>query len=339
MHIIPQLDLSGQTEDWQSEFNHLITSGHQLLEAVGLGSNTALLEQAAQAEKLFPVRAPWPLVRKIKPGDANDPILKQLLASGPELLDVAGYVADPLEETAATQTPGLIHKYHGRVLLTFASQCVTNCRYCFRRHFDYESNRLNQQKLRQISEYLASDTSIKEIILSGGDPLSVGNGQFQRFFDALEKVEHIDKVRIHTRVPAVIPARIDKEFVNILARSKHKIVVVVHVNHAQELDEHFDFAMQQLRQQGVTLLNQSVLLKGVNDSADALINLSERLFTAGVLPYYLHLLDQVSGAAHFYVSQKLATNLHKQMQSKLPGYLVPRLVREIAQEKSKTWIL
>jgi EF-P beta-lysylation protein EpmB len=290
------------------------------------------------AEQQFATRVPRGFAHRMQKGNLTDPLLLQVLASAEELLPVAGFVQDPLQEEKTNIQKGLVHKYSGRVLLTVTGVCAVNCRYCFRRHFPYQENNLGRAGWDGVLQYIADDSSIHEVILSGGDPLLASDSTLQGLIRALENIPHVHTLRIHSRVPVVLPERIQTQLCDMLAHSRLNIVVVLHVNHANELNDDVYEACARLRAVQCHLLNQSVLLKGVNDSDDALVALSERLFVFGILPYYLHLLDKVQGAAHFEVEEPQAKQLFQALQQRLPGYLVPRLVREIAGEKSKTWM-
>ncbi len=302
-----------------------IRSAADLRAAVGLPA-------APETATDFPVLAPWPLVQRIRGGDPSDPILLQLLSTPEELLPAAGYDDDPLQEAAASPQPGLIHKYQGRCLLIVTAACALHCRYCFRRNFPYSDHA--QGRLQQAFAHLAEQTEIHEVILSGGDPLSLDDARLSGIIDALEDIPHITTLRIHTRLPIAIPQRVTPELINRLQRSRLRCVVVVHANHAQEIDASVRHALEQLRSVAM-VLNQAVLLRRINNSVEALENLSHALFAAGVLPYYLHQLDQVRGAAHFAVADAAAIRLHRSLRDRLPGYLLPRLVRETPGEAAK----
>ena len=252
-----------------------------------------------------------------------------------EFIEKTGFSNDPLAEQDNTQT-GLLHKYKSRVLVMFKTGCAVNCRYCFRRHFPYQENQLNKRSLLDALEYIKSDSNINEVILSGGDPLMAKDDAISWFMDELEQLPQIKRMRIHSRLPVVIPARITNELCQRLANSPLKIVFINHINHANEIDDDFKTAMQQLKKAGVTLLNQAVILKDVNDSSSAQIALSEALFDADILPYYLYLLDKVAGASHFDIEEPHARKIMADMLIALPGFLVPKLVREIGGQQSKT---
>ncbi len=283
----------------------------------------------------FPLRVPGGFAQRMRAGDTNDPLLRQVLPTTEELRDVAGYSADPVGDLNAMIAPGVLHKYHGRALLIVTGACAIHCRYCFRRAYPYSSHSVSRRDFQAAVNALDSDPTIEEVILSGGDPLTLSNEKLAALIDALTAITHIKRIRIHTRIPVVLPERIDSTLLDLLARCAKPIVVVIHCNHAQEIDDSVAAAVAELSNIGATLLNQSVLLRGVNDSVDALVELSECLFDIGILPYYLHQLDPVAGAAHFNVDNSRAIELIDAVTARLPGYLVPRLVREIPGEHAK----
>jgi len=271
----------------------------------------------------------------MKPGDPNDPLLLQVIASGTELTSPSDYSLDPLQEQAQNPLPGLIHKYRGRVLLIAASGCAVNCRYCFRRHFDYSANSPSQAHWPETLRYIEQDSSIREVILSGGDPLLLPDDTLARLIDQIAQIPHVERLRIHTRLPVVLPARVTPGLCGTLLTSRFKPVVVLHCNHPNEVDDELSQAIGRIGDTGATVLNQSVLLAGVNDDAQCLIELSEALFDAGAMPYYLHLLDKVRGAAHFAVPQARALDIYRELIGQTSGYLAPKLVRECPEEASK----
>jgi EF-P beta-lysylation protein EpmB len=268
-------------------------------------------------------------------GDYNDPLLRQVLASASELLEAPGYSADPLQESGAMRASGLLQKYAHRVLLITTGACAVHCRYCFRREFPYAGSQGDGARWRSALATIAADSSIEEVILSGGDPLSLSNARLEQLLARLVAIPHLQRLRIHTRQPVVLPARVDTGLCALLQRLPLPMVVVLHANHANEIDTEVAAACGQLRAAGVTLLNQAVLLAGVNDSCATQVMLSQRLWAAGVLPYYLHLLDHVRGTSHFNVPEAQARALHAGMRATLPGYLLPRLVREVPGMPSK----
>jgi len=332
--IIADKGPTSQTGSWQQQLSQAIRDPAALCQRLGLSDTW--LPGARTGHQLFEVCVPDAYLSRIKSGDPHDPLLRQVLPLGDEALTPQGYVADPLEEADHQPVKGLIHKYAGRVLLIASPTCAINCRYCFRRHFPYSDNSPSRAQWQQALDYLRADTTIQEAILSGGDPLAANDRQLAWLVAQLESIPHLKRLRIHTRLPVVIPDRIDDTLVEWLSATRLQKVVVLHINHANEIDQAVVDACARLKQTGVTLLNQSVLLREVNDSAATLATLSERLFEASILPYYLHVLDPVQGAAHFNVPDEEARELVTQLRDYLPGFLMPRLVREIPGKGSKT---
>lgn len=321
-----------RTPEWQAELANAISSAEELLDTLALPHSSSGLVR----NPTFRLRVPRCYVAKMQKGNANDPLLKQVLPLAAENSPYG--VNDPVGDIAAMATPGLLHKYRGRALLVTTGACAIHCRYCFRRHFPYTNANPGKNEWQDAMVYLSTRQDIHEVILSGGDPLVLDNAKLGRLLTTLEQIPHVKWLRIHTRLPVVLPSRIDEELVSLLQKLRFRKTFVIHANHANELMADEFAAMHRLQSSGVTLLNQSVLLKGVNDTASTLIELSKRLHEAGVLPYYLHMLDPVQGAMHFEVSQSRAIELMESLRKELPGYLVPRLVREIAGEASKTAI-
>lgn len=322
---------------WQHELACAIRDPAALLAALDL--DPALLPAAQAAARTFPLRVPRGYVARMRRGDPADPLLRQILPLAAEADVVAGFAHDPVGDLAAMTVPGLLHKYRGRVLLTTTGACAVHCRYCFRRHFPYDQANPARDRWQQALEYIAGDTAIDEVILSGGDPLTLADEKLAGLCRRLAEIAHVKRVRFHTRLPIVLPERITVSLLAAIRPVRWASVMVVHANHANEIDDDVGAALDALRRGGHTVLNQSVLLRGVNDSLDALCALSTRLFEAGALPYYLHLLDRVQGAAHFDVDRETATALHATMRARLPGYLVPRLVREEAGAPGKSLVL
>ncbi|MGH8282473.1 MAG: EF-P beta-lysylation protein EpmB [Gammaproteobacteria bacterium] len=318
---------------WQTELADAVRDPAKLLQMLEL--DPALVEPARAAGKDFPLCVPRAFVSRMHKGDAADPLLRQVLPLGEELEDVPGFSDDPVGDLPSSRHPGVLHKYRGRVLLIATGACGVNCRYCFRRHFPYAEETARHQGWHDALEYLRADASISEAILSGGDPLSLTDRVLAELVNALEQIPHIKRLRIHTRQPIVLPSRVDAALLTWLRDCRLQKVVVVHVNHARELDTAVVEALSRLRTAGAVLFNQSVLLRGVNDSVKVLVGLSEALFAAGVIPYYLHQLDRVRGAAHFEVAEAEARILIGELRARLPGYLLPRLVREIPGTPSK----
>ena len=324
-----------QEQNWQSQLSDLITDPLELLEVLKLCPEQ-LLSGAILASEQFKLRVPRAFVGKMTVGDPLDPLLLQVLPHHLELEDYPDFMTDPLGEEQANQQPGVLHKYKSRFLLTLTGACAVHCRYCFRRHFPYQENLPKNEDWLNIKDYIESQPDINEVIFSGGDPLTLSNRKLKLWIDRLESLPQIKFLRIHSRVPIVIPNRVDEELVSLLKNSRLRIILVVHSNHAAELDDLTCARLSLLVQQQITVLNQAVLLKGINNSAQVLVDLSYRLFDAGVMPYYLHVLDKVKGAHHFDLSPKEINLIYKDVLENLPGYLVPKLVREIAGEKNKT---
>ncbi|HEX4480685.1 MAG TPA: EF-P beta-lysylation protein EpmB [Rudaea sp.] len=333
--MIPATPLRAQPPArWQQLWREAITDARELLDAVGLADRAD--ELLPDRDTGFAVRVPRGFVARMRYGDADDPLLRQVLAVREELLDVPGFCDDAVGDSDARVVRGVLHKYDGRALLIATGTCAVNCRYCFRRHFDYAEDTAAANRWQASIEHIRNDASIDEVILSGGDPLSLSTPKLAELTDALAGVAHVRRLRIHTRLPVVLPERIDTEFIAWMSRLSWPIAIVLHANHANEIDSSVAESAQRLRAAGATLLNQSVLLRGVNDSVNALADLSVKLFDAGIVPYYLHQLDRVSGTAHFEVDDARAHTLMEGLRGRLSGYLVPRLVREIAGQDSKT---
>ena len=332
--MITRTEKIRQTPVWQHAMASAIKSIDELLDIVQLSAAELNISEAAR--KQFSLRIPMAYVDNIRPGDPHDPLLKQILPVGEEMRTMENYLDDPVADLDAVAAKGLLHKYHGRVLLLTTGACAIHCRYCFRRHFPYHEHSANRHDWTSALDYIKQDTSIHEVILSGGDPLTLNDDKLSRLVKLLEDIPHVQTLRLHTRLPVVLPQRICDELLTWISRSRLNCVVVIHSNHAQEMSESVIQALQRLQQGRVILLNQAVLLRGINDNVDKLTDLSHRLFAAGVLPYYLHQLDPVNGAAHFQVSDERACYLHEQLRHRLPGYLVPRLVQELPGLKSKS---
>ncbi|MPW44960.1 EF-P beta-lysylation protein EpmB [Acinetobacter guerrae] len=324
-----------QEQNWQKQLNDLIIDPLELLNLLELPKEH-LLSGAILASNDFKLRVPRAFVKKMRKGDAHDPLLLQILPHHLELQEHPEFVTDPLGEEAANQLPGVLHKYSSRFLLTLTGACAVHCRYCFRRHFPYQENLPKNEDWLNIKAYIEDHPLINEVILSGGDPLTLSNRKLQLWLERIESLPQIKILRIHSRVPIVIPNRVDEELISLLKNSRLRIIVVVHSNHASELDDYTCNKLAALSFEHITVLNQAVFLKGVNDNAQTLINLSHRLFEARVMPYYLHVLDKVKGAQHFDVISSEIDHIYQEVLANLPGYLVPKLVREIAGEKNKT---
>lgn len=332
-HIPQARDCRGRPR-WQQLWRDAITDPLELLGVLGLADRADGL--LADADTGFRLRVPRGFVERMRHADANDPLLLQVLPGRGELLESAGYSIDAVGDLDARAAHGVLHKYEGRALLIATGSCAIHCRYCFRRHFPYADETAAAARWRPALDYLAGDPTISEVILSGGDPLSLATSRLAELTDALSAIPHVRRLRIHTRLPIVLPQRVDDEWLDWLSRLPLQKVIVLHANHANEIDESVAAACRDMRAAGAVLLNQSVLLRRINDSVDALADLSERLFDCTVLPYYLHLLDRVQGTAHFEVADERGVELLGALRRRLPGYLVPQLVREVAGAPGKT---
>jgi EF-P beta-lysylation protein EpmB len=320
-----------EAADWTHELQEVVRDVDELLGLLGIARS----ELDVDVDPKFPLRVPRQFVRRMRFGDAADPLLRQVLPLNAERHVVDGFSEDPLDERNAMAGQGLIQKYAGRVLLIAAGDCAVHCRYCFRRNFPYSDHRFSVEAL----DTIRNDASITEVIASGGDPLMLNDRHFFRLLDAIETIGHVQRLRIHTRLPVVIPSRITAELTQRLQRTRLGVVMVLHINHANEIDEPLTQGVLALKAAGVTVLNQAVLLAGVNDDLASQVELSERLFAAQVIPYYLHLLDPVAGGHHFLVADERARDLYAGMRAHLPGYLVPRLARETPGQPAKDWLL
>ena len=333
-------------QPWQRALLEAVTDVDQLLRlvdvdpsdistAAGEREGLAPGQEEPVALRDFPLRVPRPYIARMRQGDPNDPLLRQVLPTTLETEQTPGYGTDPLDEADAVIDSGILKKYDGRALVIATGSCAVHCRYCFRRHFPYADHR--QDRHFESIAALRRDSTIREVILSGGDPLMLTDAHLARLLAEVGSIDHVARIRIHTRVPVVIPERVTPTLAAMLADLPQRVVVVLHFNHPNEIDR--DCATSLAGLDRVTLLNQSVLLRGVNDDARTLVALSERLFGAGVLPYYLHMPDAVAGTAHFDVSSQRAVALHRRLQARLPGYLVPRLVREVPGGVAKELVI
>lgn len=333
--MIPSATPLAQPTDWRQIYRESAISAADLLRSLGLTVDAADL---AEADAGFPLRVPAPFRARMRYGDPNDPLLRQVLPRVEETQRVAGFELDAVGDLSSRGGAGLLHKYHGRVLLIATGSCAIHCRYCFRRHFPYGEELAAKQQWSQTIDYLREHPDVTEVILSGGDPLALSTSKLFELTEQLASLGSVRRIRIHTRLPVVLPQRVDAELLAWLAALPWPVTMVLHINHAQEIDSEVGQVCARLRQAGVHLLNQAVLLRAVNDRVEALLELSEALWSAGVLPYYLHLLDRVQGAAHFEVPETEARRLYAELRRQLPGYLVPRLARETAGEPHKTWL-
>jgi len=325
--------LSLPVDSWQNHWRQAIRDPAELLQALGLDGSA--LGVSAEALAQFALRVPRSFVARMRHGDPADPLLRQVLPIDEEMRIVPGFSFDAVGDGAAKKATGVIQKYRGRALLVTTGSCAINCRYCFRRHFDYAGENAAKGGWRDAVAVIAADPDIDEIILSGGDPLSLATSKLAELTDALATIPHLKRLRIHSRLPVVLPERVDDALIQWLTGLPWPVAFVLHANHANEFDAQIDTVLARIRGTGAQLLNQAVLLRGINDDLDALAALSERSFAAGVMPYYLYQLDKVQGAAHFEVSDDKALALHAGLMARLSGYLVPKLVREIAGDTSK----
>jgi EF-P beta-lysylation protein EpmB len=294
-------------------------------------------EQAAIAgARGFPVFVPPAYLARIERGNPHDPLLRQVLPLAEETETVSGFDADPLDEQHATRAPGLLHKYAGRALLVTTGACAVHCRYCFRRHFPYSAGPRSLAAWQPALDEIAADASLHEVLLSGGDPLMLVDELLAELTTALASISHLRRLRVHTRLPIMIPERVDDKLLAWLTGSRLTPIVVIHANHPAEIDAAVADALARLVDAGIPLLNQAVLLRGVNDDVETLARLCERLVDLRVMPYYLHQLDRVAGAAHFEVPEADGLQLVERLRSRLPGYAVPRYVRETAGEAYKS---
>lgn len=321
------------SSDWKRSWRDAVRDPRELLAMLGLESLAAGI--SAQAAAGFPLRVPRGFVARMRHGDPADPLLRQVLPVLEEDRVVPGFVLDAVGDGAAKAGHGVIRKYRGRALLVTTGSCAINCRYCFRRHFPYAEETAAAGGWREAVAAIAADPGIEEVILSGGDPLSLATPKLAELTAALAPIPHLKRLRIHSRLPVVLPERVDDALVAWLRALPWPLAFVIHANHGNEFDASVDAALARLRDAGSTLLNQAVLLRGVNDSLEALAGLCERGWQAGVLPYYLHQLDRVAGSAHFEVDDTRARELHAALAARLSGYLVPRLVREVAGDSGK----
>lgn len=325
--------LDAQPARWQSEWRDCVTDPTELLRLLGLEhlALPTLLPVAGE----FPLRVPRAFIARMRRGDPADPLLRQVLPLDVERAQVEGYGHDAVGDLSSRAAPGVLHKYAGRALLVATGSCAVHCRYCFRRHFPYAQEGAAADRWKAALGWLREAHEIEEVLLSGGDPWSLSTDRLRELTDALRELAQIRRLRVHTRLPVVLPARVDGALLDWVRGLHLPLAVVIHANHPAELDDSTARAFAQLRTAGATLLNQSVLLRGVNDDGTTLARLSEALYAQGVLPYYLHQLDRVAGAAHFAVDDGAARKLLDGLRARLPGYLVPRLVREVEGEPNK----
>ncbi|EEX93474.1 lysine 2,3-aminomutase [Vibrio orientalis CIP 102891 = ATCC 33934] len=331
-HIITRKLVSVE-QNWLKQLANGISDPAKLLEELEIDPTP--WQSGFDARKLFAQRVPQSFVDRMEKGNPFDPLLRQVLPLSEEFEIHEGYSNDPLEEQN-NSIPGLLHKYHNRALMIVKGGCAINCRYCFRRHFPYDENKSSKSVWQQSLDYIQQHPEIDEVILSGGDPLMAKDEELNWLVNHIADIPHIKRLRIHSRLPVVIPARITPALANLLENTRLQTILVTHINHAQEIHQELRDSLTTLKRAGVTLLNQGVMLKGVNDSIDDQVTLSQALFDAGVLPYYMHVLDKVQGAAHFFISDQQAKIIMAGVMEKVSGYLVPKLTREIGGRASKT---
>ena len=323
-----------QPRNWQTELSQCITTVDDLLAELEL--DRTQLSPCQQAATQFALKVPRPFVQRMVKGNPSDPLLAQVLPVKAEMRLDPDYRKDPLDESNHNPIAGIVHKYRNRLLLIVSPTCAINCRYCFRRHFPYQENRQSKGQWQQALSYIRSHADINEVIFSGGDPLAANDHFLSWLAEQIAAIAHIKRLRIHTRLPVVIPSRINETFLHWATTGRLKPIMVLHINHSNEIDNEVAEAINRLLDVGIKVLNQTVLLKGINDSSTILSALSERLFDCGVSPYYLHLLDPVQGASHFDIDPEQAGKIYRELQAMLPGFLLPKLVREIPGERSKT---
>jgi len=331
-HIITR-KVDSVEQNWLQQLANGISDPEALLKQLDI--DPAPWRDGFQARKLFAQRVPQSFVERMEKGNPFDPLLRQVLPLSDEFEVHPGYSNDPLEEQN-NAIPGLLHKYRNRALMIVKGGCAINCRYCFRRHFPYQENKGSKAVWQQALDYVRQHNEIDEVILSGGDPLMAKDQELEWLIDQIASIDHVQRLRIHSRLPVVIPARVTPSLCAILAQTRLQVIMVTHINHANEINQALRDGLEQLKRHGVTLLNQGVMLKGVNDSVDAQLALSLALFAAGVMPYYMHVLDKVQGAAHFFISDQQAKAIMTGVLEQTSGYLVPKLTREVGGRASKT---
>ena len=334
--VILSPEQNAEEQRWRQQLAQSFRTPKALLEHLQFDDQQ--VQELSANDQGFGTLVPQAYANRMQLGNSQDPLLLQVLPQVAEGLSALGFITDPLAEAEFNPSPGVVHKYHGRALLVAAGHCAINCRYCFRRHYHYDEQQRSRSQWQESLAHLAEDQDLEEIILSGGDPLALTNNMLFALLDEIEALPQVQRLRIHSRLPVVLPARITSALCQRLENSRLQVVMVIHCNHAQEIDAEVAKACQQLQAAGVSMLNQSVLLDGINADSESLIDLSKGLFKAGVLPYYLHLPDHVAGTQHFFVDREQGQNLHAAMQVKLPGYLVPRLVKEEPGMAHKTLI-
>ena len=329
--------LTRKKEKWLYELSNSITQPKELLKILNLKNNSKYYK--SQSDKIFSLRVPHSFVSRMTKNNPQDPLFLQVITNNQEFLNAPGYTKDPIKEKKNIILPGLLHKYNDRVLLLIKTNCAINCRYCFRKYFPYEDNQGNKINWIKALEYIQKNKNLNEVIFSGGDPLMAKDHELSWLIESISNINHIKRLRIHTRLPIVIPNRITSSLCQIFFKSSLKIIIVTHINHPQEIDNNLSKSLLKLKKSGVILLNQSVLLRNINDNSSILAELSNRLCENNILPYYLHILDKVSGTMHFSVSEKKAKAIILNLMKMISGYLVPKLVRDTNSKCSKLMIL
>jgi EF-P beta-lysylation protein EpmB len=324
-----------QKRDWKALVSGSFRDLDELLEFCEIDPSNIVFKSSPE----FALRVTRYFASLMEKGNAKDPLLLQVLPDAQELQIVDGYSTDAVGDHLSMPVPGLIHKYYGRVLLTLTGACAIHCRYCFRRHFPYNENDTDYSNNGQVMKYLSESTEVREVILSGGDPLMLSDQKLANLITSLNQIPHIRVLRIHSRLLSVLPERINEAFLKVLQRFNGQVVFVTHINHPNEISGSNQAVFHLLSEQGYRLFNQSVLLRRVNDNSQILEELSNKLFESRIVPYYLHRLDKVQGAAHFDVSRKESCRIYKQLRERLPGYLLPAMVEEIPGQSSKTPVL
>lgn len=320
-------------ESWQSELREGFRDPESLLRFLNIKKLENVFLQSS-----FPTRVPLSFANRMEKYNIDDPLLLQVLPNLNEKLITPEFKKDAVGDLKSIKHKGLIQKYKGRVLLILTGSCAVHCRYCFRRHFPYSEQIMSTETKKEILKIIKNDPTIEEVIFSGGDPLLLTNQSLQEWSQDLLQISNIKRWRIHTRLPSVLPSRIDLGLIEILKNfqtNNRKVILVSHINHPNEFNDEVNFAFNKFQKASITLLNQSVLLSGINDNSLILKSLSEKLFLNGVLPYYLHLLDRTQGTQHFEVNIEETKKIYHELTSILPGYLVPKLVREIDGEPYK----
>ena len=330
----PSVPTGERLSSWHDSLSQAIRDPSILIEKLGLPES--LMRPAQDAAKLFPLLVPLSYFARMRPANVSDPLLKQVLPLGEEFQQLPGFSTDAVGDGESRRAPGLLQKYHGRALMIATGACAVHCRYCFRRHYPYGGEPRRLDDWEPAFAVLESDTSITEVILSGGDPLMLTDSRLSDLVERLAEIRHLRRLRVHSRLPIVLPDRVTQNLIDLLTSTRLTPIMVVHANHPNEVVDDCEAALRTLVRSGITTLNQTVLLRGINDDVETLANLSERLIDVGVIPYYLHQLDRVQGTAHFEVEESRGIELIAKLRSRLPGYAVPRYVREEIGASQKT---